>query len=243
MRRSARLAVGMTGAQAADALVGLRGSDSTVRIVAHTGHPPSTLTIGELSVATAEFDRLASQAIEIVSEFHASAPLRPGLPAATLVSRLGVTPEVVARLVEGSAGLEHDGTLVRATGRSVSLTPDEEKLWASARLTLHEAGLSAPRAAELPLGVELMHQVIRAGDLVRVADDLVYLPEEIDRIEAVIRSMPDGFTVGDLRDRLGLSRKYVVPILEWADERRLTRRRGDTRSPVTERRAPTGPGG
>ncbi|MGH8942097.1 MAG: SelB C-terminal domain-containing protein [Acidimicrobiia bacterium] len=37
------------------------------------------------------------------------------------------------------------------------------------------------------------------------------------------------YTVSRFRDHTGLSRKYVVPILEWADREGLTIRRGDVR--------------
>src|SRR5205807_1900362 len=36
-------------------------------------------------------------------------------------------------------------------------------------------------------------------------------------------------TPAELRDRLGLTRKYLIPLLEWADRRGVTRREGDTR--------------
>ena len=97
---------------------------------------------------------------------------------------------------------------------------------------LAAAGLQAPRATDLPIDREMIHGMVRAEKLVMVADDLVYLPDQAQQLTAAIAAMPDEFTVADFRDRLGISRKYAVPILEWADDQGLTRRRGDTRSPV-----------
>ncbi|MDH3191032.1 MAG: SelB C-terminal domain-containing protein, partial [Acidimicrobiia bacterium] len=42
--------------------------------------------------------------------------------------------------------------------------------------------------------------------------------------------LPKQFTVGDVKEELGLSRKYVVPILEWLDANLITVRKGEKRS-------------
>ncbi len=62
-----------------------------------------------------------------------------------------------------------------------------------------------------------------------MSDDLVYLPDTLEAIEASVRGMGDGFTVAEFRDRLEISRKYAVPLLEWLDRRGVTRREGDRR--------------
>ena len=73
---------------------------------------------------------------------------------------------------------------------------------------------------------------IRAGLVVRVAPDLVFLPALIDRArEIVARSSGSGITVSAFREALGTSRKYAVPLLEWFDQRGITRRDGDLRFP------------
>jgi selenocysteine-specific elongation factor len=91
------------------------------------------------------------------------------------------------------------------------------------------AGLDVPTVDQLGIDAELAHLMVRRGDLVRISPDLVMLPDQIEQIRRLIESMPDGFTIADFRDRTGLSRKYAVPILEWADTEGLTVRRGDTR--------------
>jgi selenocysteine-specific elongation factor len=72
--------------------------------------------------------------------------------------------------------------------------------------------------------------LIRAGTLVRIAPDLVVTPAFVDRAVAEIRSTgASGMTVGALRERLGTSRKYAVPLVEYLDTRGFTARRGDVR--------------
>ena len=72
--------------------------------------------------------------------------------------------------------------------------------------------------------------VLEAQLLVRVSDDLVYLPEQIDQVLAGLKDLPDGFTVAQFRDHFGLTRKYAVPLLEWTDANDHTARHGDGRT-------------
>jgi selenocysteine-specific elongation factor len=89
--------------------------------------------------------------------------------------------------------------------------------------------LAVPAAGDLGLDRELLHRVIREGRLIRVSDDLVFLPEQIEEIRGHLSTMASPFTVAQFRDQTGLSRKYAVPILEWTDREGLTIRRGDER--------------
>jgi selenocysteine-specific elongation factor len=92
-----------------------------------------------------------------------------------------------------------------------------------------KSGLAVPAADDLGLDRELLHRLVRDGRLVRISDDLVFLPDQIEAIRGHLAAMTSPFTVAQFRDRTGLSRKYAVPILEWADREGLTIRRGDER--------------
>ncbi len=73
--------------------------------------------------------------------------------------------------------------------------------------------------------------------MIRVSDDLLFLPEQLNSIEDRIRGFSEPFTVSEFRQSLDLSRKYAVPLLEWFDKRGVTQRRGDVRV-VREGRRP-----
>jgi selenocysteine-specific elongation factor len=54
----------------------------------------------------------------------------------------------------------------------------------------------------------------------------------VARAESTVRaSGATGITVSALRESLGTSRKYAVPLMEWFDQRGVTRRDGDVRFP------------
>jgi selenocysteine-specific elongation factor len=72
----------------------------------------------------------------------------------------------------------------------------------------------------------------RAGLVVRVPPDLVFTPSFIARAQEVIVAAGEtGITVSAFREQLGTTRKYAVPLLEWFDQRGITRRTGDRRYP------------
>jgi hypothetical protein len=59
----------------------------------------------------------------------------------------------------------------------------------------------------------------------------VFLPAQVAELVEVIGSFAEPFTVSQFRERSGLSRKYAVPFLEWADRAGHTVRQGDARRP------------
>ena len=91
-------------------------------------------------------------------------------------------------------------------------------------------GVSPPDATDVDK-VQL-RELLRRG-LVVERDGVYFHPGTIDRVaEAASRLLvahPDGFTVAQLRDDLGVSRKYALPLVNELDARGITRRRGDLR--------------
>ena len=81
---------------------------------------------------------------------------------------------------------------------------------------------------------------MRSGALVRISPDLVLTPELVERAGTIVREAgSDGITVSALRERLGTSRKYAVPLIEHLDRAGVTRRSGDlrfARGAATDRR-------
>ena len=91
-----------------------------------------------------------------------------------------------------------------------------------------------PNWKHLPIGYHG-----RAGTVVRISPDLVMTPEFVRRAQDLVRTEgATGITVSAFRERLGTSRKYALPLLEWFDQRGVTRREGDLRFP----RAPANTG-
>jgi selenocysteine-specific elongation factor len=144
------------------------------------------------------------------------------------VSALRVTPQVIEGVLKRTPALVVDGAVVRNADFSVD-RGDRDSEWAEARTALEAAGSNVPRIGELGIDRELLHALIRDGELVKISDEFVFLPSQIEAITAQLSGMDSGFTVSEFKDRTGMSRKYAVPFLEWADRSGLTVRTGDTR--------------
>ncbi len=212
-------------------LLAIRGNADANRISAQTrgGSPVDGVRVSDRLLSTEAFGSLGDKADRMVAAEHETHPLRVGLPLATLAERLGVNSEIAAMVVAETDGLERVGPDVAATGRTVGLPEEAHAEWERARAELG-AGLAVPTVAELGLDSELLHLQLRKGELVRVSDELVWLPDQIDKIRRLLESLPEEFTVAQFRDAAGLSRKYAVPLLEWADKEGITIRRGDIRT-------------
>jgi selenocysteine-specific elongation factor len=227
-------------AQAA-ALLEVRGTAPLDALAAHTGGgaPRDVLLSAGTAVSAAEAAALVAAAAETVESYHRDNPLRPGIPKPSLAESLGIGRAVLEALIADDEGLMDDGATVRAARFDAGLDADASQAWDALRRDLEEAGFAAPRRSELEIDPEVIHALLRDGSLVAV-DEFVYLPDRLQELVGRIESMEDGFTVADVRDALGISRKHAVPLLEWLDRRGITRREGDGR--VVRRSQPDAPG-
>jgi selenocysteine-specific elongation factor len=212
-------------------LLAIRRTADSIKLAAQTGggHPSTSIAAGDLLVSDHAFRELSEKASTMVESEHERHPLRVGLPLATLAERLAVDSVVAELVVSKADGLERVGPDVSVSGRVVALGDELETDWDQARSTL-AADLAVPTVTELGLNSELLHLKLRSGELTRISQDLVWLPSQIEEVRRILQGLPEEFTVAQFRDAAGLSRKYAVPLLEWADAEGLTVRRGDTRT-------------
>jgi selenocysteine-specific elongation factor len=229
--RAARLISADSGPDSvATELLDIRGIDTLTTLAAHSGGglPAAALVAGDVAVSKRALGDLASRCRDLVGADHAEHPLRPGIPLATLGTKLGLSLEIVEALIDVTEGLQRIGPDVRSVDHRPDLSDGQRERWLAARAKLEET-LAVPPANDLGLETELIHLLVRQGLLIRVSAELVILPQQADQVRSLIRAMDDGFTVAEFRDAAVLSRKYSVPFLEWADKEGLTIRRGDLR--------------
>lgn len=101
-----------------------------------------------------------------------------------------------------------------------------------------EAGLAAPPVGEVlaRAGLDearartLLQLMIKDGRLVRISPELIL---HRDAVAALKRMMAERrgqrFSVGEFKEWTGISRKYAIPLLEFLDRARVTRREGERR--------------
>ena len=218
--------------QQATALLEWRGIDEPDVLLAHSGGRAANAAVSTASMIMAPgyAAHLADRASRVTARFHEDNPLRPGIPKASLASRLGIDAEGLAAVLGVARGLCRRGSAVALEGFVATLSEEDEAEWRRIRDALEAQGPTVPRLKELEVHPELLHALLREGRLVRISDDLVYLPGQLEALVHRLVDLPDRFTVAVFRDATGLTRKYAVPLLEWMDRRGTTVRFGDERS-------------
>jgi selenocysteine-specific elongation factor len=164
--------------------------------------------------------------------YHRRYPLRMSMPREELRSRLKLTGEgldaaLSTASAEGLTAVYAGG--VRLAEHTPTLAADQQR----AARQLLDAFAQAPYSPPSPdLEPELIGWLVEQGKIVRINDDVAFLPTTYEEMIAWVRSQiaaAGSVTVGQFRDRFGSSRKYALALLEHLDERKVTRRSGDAR--------------
>ncbi|MBI2401844.1 MAG: selenocysteine-specific translation elongation factor [Gemmatimonadetes bacterium] len=197
---------------------------------------PGTATAGARALV---IDRLAA--------FHREHPLRPGMPLEAfrkLVADPGLAGQVLDALEAEKVVVQERG-VVRLAEHRASVPAAYVQVAQTIGAGLAAAGpqgQSAVEVAALGAGapaVEIAEFLVREGTAIRVGSDRYYDRQQLEgaarKVLGAIRTRGQ-VTPSEVRDILGLTRKYLIPILEWMDSAGLTVRAGDAR-----RLGPTAP--
>ncbi|MGZ4129813.1 MAG: SelB domain-containing protein, partial [Actinomycetota bacterium] len=191
-------------------------------------------------IARPTLERARAAATDAAGAHHRERPLEPGAPAASIRAAVASTLPAAVRsaagaIVEaliGDGSLVREGAAIRLPGHRPAVDERSPELQRVAE-AVAAGGAAPPTIAQLVSAGHpraIIDAAIHTGTLVRIAPDLVVTPAFVDRAVAEIRSTgTNGMTVSALRERLGTSRKYAVPLVEYLDTRGLTARRGDVR--------------
>jgi selenocysteine-specific elongation factor len=192
--------------------------------------------VGGRLYAASTIDQLRGQVEGTVARYHDEHPLDPGVPLQLVRVRTGaeggIADDVIQRLVADGA-LELDGALVRRSGWSPRLTAAQERTRGELLATLERAGKEPPSVAELAAihgssTLDLLRLLEREGAIVQVESDRYYLRSVAEALAGALRAgMAPGreYPPPELREILGLSRKYLIPFLEYCDRAGVTQRR------------------
>ncbi|HYP09537.1 MAG TPA: SelB C-terminal domain-containing protein, partial [Bryobacteraceae bacterium] len=214
-------------------------------IVARTGAKLWTVSsdiqrFGDWLITTEALEAKWGSFRQIVAEFHKANPLLPGIGKEELRTRLmpAAPPPVFEAILAGARQLVVAGEHVRVAGHKLALQADEQEATKRIEEAFKAAGLNVPPLTEVlkTCGVDparartLLQILLRDKRLVRTSEDLVFHISALDGLkERLTDRKGQRFSVPDFKDWTGVSRKYAIPLLEWLDAQRITRRDGDTR--------------
>jgi selenocysteine-specific elongation factor len=188
-------------------------------------------------------DRLATEILSRLEEFHRKEPLKDGLPKEELRSRLAhIGSALFGRLLQDLVEQQMiaiDREKVRHYAHRPTLSAEEQGVKERLELVYREAGFQPPnpelalsRARGGKTGLAIFHRLADEGALVKIKDDLYLHREHYERAKQALLDylkVHPSITVPEFKDLLGVSRKFAIPFLEHFDSVKLTRRQGDAR--------------
>lgn len=202
--------------------------------------PESVVRLGTIFVDAHWAQDIVRRWKEQLRAFHREQPLQPGLKREELRSRefSGASPALFDALLSTEPAIVASGELLHLATHTLALKQDEEQALAGIERAFETAGLSAPGTAEVlsRSGVDpararsLLQILLRQRRLIRVTDEMIFHPAALKRVREILASRKGGrFSVPEFKDWTGISRKYAIPLLEYLDRERVTRREGDVR--------------
>jgi selenocysteine-specific elongation factor len=210
-------------------------SNEVPRSIAELGD--TVRVVGGSVVASDALDGVASRMRTLIEEFHQGHPLESGLSlqavrAATPAASPAVVDAALAILV-ASGAIAVEGAVAMTAGWSPRLRGRDQLLADRVIDSLTAAASEPPSVSELSssLGgdvLPVLRYLERAGRVVPVDEGRYYVRSALDGLVSTIRSgMAEGREYGpaELRDLVGLSRKYLIPFLEYCDRVGVTERR------------------
>ena len=175
-----------------------------------------------------------------VREFHQKNPLVPGISKQDLRGRElpNSPPFLIDAILAQEKQIAVEGENVRLASHKLVLKQDEEQARAAIERAFEQAGLAVPALPDVlaKSGVEaararsLLQILLREKRLIRVSDELVFHHTAMEKLRTMLAARQAvRFNVGTFKDWTGISRKYAIPLLEYLDRERVTRREGDER--------------
>jgi selenocysteine-specific elongation factor len=206
-------------------------------------HEKKVIRAGDTYLSSEAFHSASEEAIVAVQAFHQYNPLVGGINREALRERLDLSSQVFSAILDQlvrQKKLETISEQLRLPGHNVVMKDEEAESKRVIETAFSSAGLKVPSLNDVLAGLKvdrsraqkIVTLLLRDKVLVKISDDLVFhrdtLAELRKRIVAQKAKSPT-IDVSRFKDMTGVSRKYAIPLLEYLDRERVTRRVGDQR--------------
>ena len=200
---------------------------------------------GDVLVSAAVYSRLKEVVVATLTRHHKAQPLSEGMPREELREHLFARGQAVvfdrALADLSSAGAIFVKDRVALATHRVELTPEEESARAAVDRAYRDGGLTPPDAATIaaaagapaPVLDRVLKLLQRQKTLVKV-DALLFHEEALKRLKTEMMTLKSAegaarIDVATFKERFSVSRKFAIPLLEYLDRERITRRMGESR--------------
>lgn len=196
-------------------------------------------------VSSRVFKDAADIAAVSIQRFHQANPLVQGIGREELKARLfgdasNLLFQAVLDKLTADKKIAVAQDLIYEFGRKVTLSAGEEQMRAKLIERFRSLGLQTPGPDELIANLKLdrgtarkiIQLMVKENALVKISEDMFVDRAAMDRLIAGVKSLKSKnpkLGVGEFKDLTGVTRKYAIPLLEYLDRQRVTRRVGDER--------------
>jgi selenocysteine-specific elongation factor len=203
----------------------------------------ATERLGNHFLASAGVSALKTSLISALEVFQTQNPLSPGMNQQTLREKFALDADVFSAVVAqlGKEGkVETVGDIIHLRGRGVVMKDEEAESRKIIEQAFASAGLKVPALKDVLASLKidkaraqkLVTLLLRDKVLIKVSDELVFHQvalNELRKTLAAQKTHSPKIDVGKFKDLTGVSRKYAIPLLEYLDRERVTKRVGDER--------------
>jgi len=198
---------------------------------------------GDVFMTSSAWEALKKQIVPTMEAFHRKNPLIGGISKEELRAQgdagSAVFDAIVQALVQEKK-IEVAGELVRLPGRGVVMKDEESESKARIEEAFATTGLKVPALQEVIAGLKvdkvraqkIVTLLLREKALVKVSDELIFHRSALEHLRRLVtdyKAKALKIDVGTFKEMTGVSRKYAIPLLEYLDRERVTRRVGDAR--------------
>jgi len=193
---------------------------------------------GEIAANAAHWRNLVARATALINRQHEKHPEKRGLDLTKLRAELNIGSDELFAAVVGELlqnGFRRSENLIARDSHRPSLPAEILPAAEEIRAALAEKLFDPPSRKDFSKDRHL-HQALRflieQGEIIELNDEVVLLREAAEQMRTVVSqfiSLHGPATASQLRQKIGTSRRVIIPFLEYLDRVGVTQRTGDLR--------------
>lgn len=200
-------------------------------------------------IAREPFENLKTKTLAEIEDHHRREPLTRGILRETLREKTAahLAPEIFKSILanlEGKIAAEKE--TIRIVSHNLELSPEEKSLRERLAKIYQNAKLEAPKLEDAlndaiagtkqtrETARKIFQLLVNSGEVVKVTEEFYFAAEAINALAKNVKNFADAspdrlIDVAAFKEIANVSRKYAIPLLEYFDRERVTRRAGDKR--------------
>ncbi len=191
------------------------------------------------------FEELKNRLLAKLEAYHADNPLKEGMPTQELKSKFQyINDAKLFNILFTKLARENlivlDKNIIKLSTHKVALKVDQHEIKEKIKNIYKKSGLTPPFFRNIcqdldidkKTGIDVLHMLIDENSIVKTKDDLYFDASRVDSLKQELTEFLEknqSITTPEFKAMTGVSRKYVIPLIEYFDSINLTIRVGDTR--------------